>query len=66
MTDCYKTTGEVLKGLQERANRYDKLKTRIRKDIKRYRTLAEGTKNKDYKLAYNMLADYLDEVIKEK
>ena len=66
MTDCYKTTGEVLKRLQEKANKYNKLKTRIRKDIKRYRTLTEGTKNEDYKLAYNMLADYLDEVIKEK
>lgn len=66
MTDCYKSTSEVLKDLQEKANKYDKLKKRIRKDIKRYRTLAEGTKNEDYKLAYNMLADHLDEVIKEK
>lgn len=66
MTDCYKTTKEVFKDLQEKCDKYDKLKRRIVKDIKKYKTLAEVTRNEDYKLAYNMLADHLDEIIKEK
>lgn len=64
MTDCYKTTKEVFKDLQEKCDKYDKLKRSIKKDIKKYRTLERVTKNEDYRLAYSILADYLDEIIK--
>lgn len=66
MSDYYRTTTEILRDSQEKADKYNNLKRRIRKDIKKYRTLAEITKNEDYRLAYSMLADYLDETIKEK
>lgn len=65
MTDCYKTTREVFRDKNIQIDKYEKLKKRIRKDIKKYRTLAEITKNEDYKLAYEMIADYLDEIVKE-
>lgn len=64
MTDCYKTEKEILKENQIKLQKYEKLKNRINKDIKKYRTLAEVTKNEDYKLAYSMIADYLDEIRK--
>ncbi len=35
MIDCYKAPREVFKNLQEKADKYDKLKTKIKKDIKR-------------------------------
>ncbi len=66
MIDCYKTQKEVLKEVQEKANKYDKLVNKIRKGMRRYKTLAEVTKNEDYKLAYNMIADYLKELKEEK
>lgn len=65
MTDCYKTEKECFRNKNIQIDKYEKLKKRIRKDIKKYRTLAEITKNEDYKLAYEMIADYLDEIEKE-
>lgn len=65
MTDCYKTEKECFRDKNIQIDKYEKLKKRIRKDIKKYRTLAEITKNEDYKLAYEMIADYLDEIVKE-
>lgn len=65
MTDCYKTDRECLKEAQEKASKYDKLINKINKGIRKHRTLAEGTKNEDYKLAYSMLADYLEELKEE-
>lgn len=50
--------------VQEKADKYDNLINSINKSIKKYRTLAETTKNEDYKLAYSMLADYLREIKK--
>ncbi len=61
MTECYKTAKEI----KEKASRYDRLIIKINKSIKKYRILAKTTKNKDYGLAYSMLADYLDEIKKE-
>lgn len=65
MIDCYKTQKEVFRDKNVQIDKYEKLKKRIRKDIRKYRTLAEITKNKDFKLAYEMIADYLDEIVKE-
>lgn len=65
MTDCYKTTKEALKEAQQKASRYDCLKTEMKKDLKRYKTLEQTTKNEDYKLAYSMLVDYLEEILEE-
>lgn len=65
MTDCYKTTKESLTEAQQKASKYDCLINRIRKDIKRYKTLEQTTKNEDYKLAYSMMVDYLEEKLEE-
>lgn len=65
MTDCYKTNRECLRDVQEKADKYDKLIKKINEGIRKHRTLAEGTKNEDYKLAYSMLADYLEELEEE-
>lgn len=69
MTDCYKTPREHLREAHEKANKYEDLYNdlinKINKGIKKYKTLAEATKNEDYELAYSMLADYLEELKKE-
>jgi len=62
MTDYYKTNKEVLREVQEEANKYIKLKNKIRKEIKRHRTLEQATENEDYKLAHSMVADCLEEL----
>lgn len=41
------------------------IKTKFKKDLKRYRTLQEVTKEESYQLAYSMLADYIEEVLEE-
>lgn len=61
MTDCYKTQKEVLIDYQNEIEKYKKLKEQIKKDIKKYRTLEKASKNEDYRLAYSMIADYLEE-----
>lgn len=66
MTECYRITKQKLREILGKANKYDKLIVIINKSIKKYRTLAVNTKNKDYGLAYSMLADYLQEIKKEK
>lgn len=65
MTDFYSTQKETIKKYQEEADKYRELKKQIKKDAKRYRTLEQTTKNEDYKLAYSIIADYLDEIKKE-
>lgn len=65
MTDCYKTTKEALKEAQQKASKYNYLKTEMNKDLKRYKTLEQTTKNEDYKLAYSMLADYIEDKLEE-
>ena len=65
MIDCYRTTKEALTEAQQKASKYDCLINRIRKDIKRYKTLEQTTKNEDYKLAYSMMVDYLEEILEE-
>lgn len=65
MTDHYKTTKEIIIDYQKEAKKYRKLKEHINKDIKRYKTLQQTTQNEDHKLAYSMLADYLEELKKE-
>lgn len=62
MIDYYKTEKETLKEAQEKARQYDNFKRQIKQDIKRYKTLEETTKNEDYKLAYSIIADYLEEL----
>lgn len=41
------------------------IKSKLKKDMKRYKTLEQISKEEDYKLAYSMIADYLEEVIEE-
>lgn len=65
MTDYYKTDREALVDYQKEALKYRELKRYIKRDIKKYRTLVEATKNENYKLAYSMLADYLEELKEE-
>lgn len=69
MIDCYKTDRECLRDALEKADkfeeRYNNLIKKINKGIKEHRTLAEGTKNKDYALAHSMIADYLQELKEE-
>ncbi len=60
MTECNKTEKEV----EEKASKYDRLLIRINESIKKYRKLARITRNEDYRLAYSMLADYLQEIKK--
>ena len=62
MTDFYHTSKEIMIDYQKEVDKYKKLKERIKKDAKRYRTLEETTKNEDYKLAYSIIADYLKEL----
>ena len=66
MTDFYSTKRETIKQYQEEADKYKKIKKQIKQDARRYRTLEETTKNEDYKLAYSIVADYLEEISKEK
>lgn len=66
MSNIYRTNREILIEYAEESNQYRELKNRLRKDAKRYRTLQETTKNEDYKLAYSIVADYLEEISKEK
>lgn len=65
MTDYYKTNKETLQKVQEKASKYDCLINNINKGIKRYKTLQQTTQNEDHKLAYSMLADYLEELKEE-
>ena len=66
MTDFYSTKREAIKQYQEESDKYRKIRKQIKQDAKRYRTLEETTKNEDYKLAYSIVADYLEEISKEK
>lgn len=65
MTDFYSTQKEAFSEVQEKANRYDKLKAQIRKEIKRHRTLIETSKEEEYKLAHSIIADELGELLEE-
>ena len=60
MTECNKTEKEV----EEKASKYDRLLIRINESINKYRKWAIITRNEDYRLAYSMLADYLQEIKK--
>lgn len=62
MTDYYKTNKEVMADYEKEALKYKQIRNQIRKDIKKYKTLTEVTQNEDYKLAYSMLADYLEDL----
>lgn len=66
MINCYQTQEKVLKGVEEKAKKYDSLINRINRGMKKHRTLAKMTKNEDYNLAYSMIADYLKELKEEK
>ena len=66
MKNYYKTNKEVLREVQEEADKYIKLKNKIIKEIKRHRTLEQATENEDYKLAHSMVADDLEELLEEK
>jgi len=65
MTDSYRTTKEVLREAQTKVIKYNSLKTEMKKDLKRYKTLEQTTKNEDYKLAYSMIADYIEDKLEE-
>lgn len=65
MTDYYKTTKEALKEVQQKAFEYECLKSEMKKDLKRYRTLEQTTKDEDYQLAYSIIADYIEDKLEE-
>lgn len=44
-------------------NKYENLIKKIKKDFKKYNTLAQTTKEEDYQFAFNMLANYLEEIL---
>lgn len=37
----------------------------LKKDLKRYRTLQQATKDEEYQLAYSMIADYIEDKLEE-
>ncbi len=37
----------------------------MKKDLKRYRTLEEATKDEEYQLAYSMISDYIEDKLEE-
>ena len=37
--------------------------TKIKKDLKRYKTLELATRDETYELAYSMIVDYLEELL---
>lgn len=41
------------------------IQEKLKKDLKRYRTLQQISKNEEYKLAHSMLADYIEETLEE-
>lgn len=43
----------------------DNIKSKLKQDCKRYKTLEQISKDEDYKLAYSMIADYLEELVEE-
>lgn len=43
----------------------EQIKSKLRRDYKRHKSLEELSKNEEYKLAHSMIADYLEEFIEE-
>lgn len=41
------------------------IQEKLKKDLKRYRTLQQISKNEEYKLAHSMIADYIEETLEE-
>lgn len=41
------------------------IQEKLKKDLKRYKTLQQISKNEEYKLAHSMLADYIEEALEE-
>lgn len=41
------------------------IQEKLKKDLKRYKTLQQISKNEEYKLAHSMLADYIEETLEE-
>ncbi len=37
----------------------------LKKDLKRYRTLEQATKEEEHQLAYSMIADYIEDKLEE-
>ncbi len=65
MTELDKMNKEVLRKIREEAEKYNKLKNRIKEQVKRHRILEQATENEDYKLAHSMIADELEELIQK-
>lgn len=62
MTDYYKTNKEALREVTEK---YNKLKSKIKAEIKRHRALGEVVESENYSLAHSMTADFLEELTTE-
>lgn len=43
----------------------EQIKEKLKKDLKRYKTLQQISKDETYKLAHSMLADYIEETLEE-
>ena len=43
----------------------EELKRKLKRDMKKHRTLEKASKEEDFKLAHSMIADYLEELIEE-
>lgn len=41
------------------------IQEKLKKDLKRYKTLQQISKNEEYKLAHSMIADYIEETLEE-
>lgn len=41
------------------------IKSKLKKDIKKHRTLEKISREEDFKLAHSMIADYLEELLEE-
>ena len=67
MTDCYKTTREVFKDLQEKANKYDNLMKELKEDnktdtkkVKYYEKAYRDSTSEHCKKSYKRTIDMLD------
>lgn len=43
----------------------EQIQKQLKKDLKRYRTLEQISREEDYQLAYSMIADYIEDKLEE-
>lgn len=44
-------------------NKYEKLIKKIEKDLKKYKTLVKTARDENYQLGFNIIANYLEELL---